>query len=44
MRWVAVARASAQYEEGMEAWNNKVRVVLLMVRIMRSALPFCCEV
>ena len=29
---------------GMDAWKSKVRVTLLMVRSMRSALPFCCEV
>jgi hypothetical protein len=28
----------------MEAWKRSVRVTLLAVRIMRSALPFCYEV
>ena len=31
-------------ERGMDAWKSKVRVTLLVVRSMRSALPFCCEV
>ena len=43
-RYVAAAKASAQYGGGMEAWSSKVRMVLLMVRSMRSALPFCWEV
>ena len=29
---------------GMDAWKSKVRVTLLTVRSMRSALPFCCGV
>ena len=29
---------------GMDAWKSRVRVTLLVVRSMRSALPFCCKV
>jgi len=43
-RYVAVVRASAQYGGGMDAWSSMVRMVLLVVRSMRSALPFCGEV
>lgn len=28
----------------MDAWISRVRIVLLMVRSMCSALPFCSEV
>jgi hypothetical protein len=29
---------------GMDAWSSKVRNILLVVRSMRSALPFCGDV
>jgi hypothetical protein len=28
----------------MEAWKNSEQITILMVRIMRSTLPFCREV
>jgi hypothetical protein len=39
-----VARASAQYEAGMDAWRSRVRTELLRVRRTHSALSFCAEV
>jgi hypothetical protein len=41
---VAVCKDSAQYADGMEAWKSKVRMMLLMERMTRSALPFCWDV
>ena len=37
-------RASAQKHAGRCAWRRRVRMVSLVVRIMRSALPFWEEV
>lgn len=36
-----VLRPSAQYRGGMATWMSMVCMVLLMVQIMGSALPFC---
>jgi len=41
---VAVPRAAAQKWGGTRAWNSKERTTLFVVRMMRSALPFCAEV
>jgi hypothetical protein len=38
--YVATSRAWCQKEGGREAWTNKVRIMLLIDRIFRSALPF----
>jgi hypothetical protein len=43
-RWVAVCSASAQYAGGMLAWNRRERIILLVERMMRSALPFWADV
>jgi hypothetical protein len=39
-----VCRLSAQKRAGRDAWSRRVRMVSLVVRIMRSALPFWEEV
>jgi hypothetical protein len=39
-----VRRNSAQYAGGMDAWNNRVHMILLMDRMTHSALPFCWDV
>lgn len=41
MRKVAVCSASAQKDGGREACTKRVRMTLLVVRMARSALPFC---
>jgi hypothetical protein len=39
-----VARASAEYDGGMDACDRRVRMELFNVRSTRSTLPFCGEV
>lgn len=41
---VAVVSASTQKLGGRCAWNSRERTTSLVVRIIRSALPFCCDV
>jgi hypothetical protein len=44
MRYVAVFNASAQKDSGAAQWVSNVRMQSLIVRRIRSTLPFCCEV